>query len=151
MEETYIKRVFAVLYLGKEDCVGMGVSVVVILAVAGESSEEHPLVLVIPFVDRKQDETLLDPPCIRKRSHERIVYHIPSFPVVLLLHIQNLENSGTGFPDSEASEFSENVRLLDIPGIAHDLDLADNLFRHVFVVKIHCEGILDRETATNIK
>ena len=151
MEETYIKRVFAVLYLGKEDCVGMGVSVVVILAVAGESSEEHPLVLVIPFVDRKQDETLLDSPCIRKRGHERIVYHIPSFPVVLLLHIQNLENSGSGFPDSEASEFSENVRLLDIPGIAHDLDLADNLFRHVFVVEIHCEGILDRETATNIK
>ena len=118
MEETNIQRVAAVFHYRQEDRVGVRVRIVIVLAVTREPAEEHPLVLVVPFVYREKNEALFDTPCVRKRGHEGIVDHIPALAVVLLLYVQYLEYGGPGLADSETSELGENVRLGHSAGIA---------------------------------
>ena len=117
----------------------MGICIIVVLAVAGQSSEKDSLILFIPLVDRKKDEFLLDSPCIRQSYHKRAVNHVPSLTVILLLHVKYLEDCRTGFSDRKTSELSEDIRLSHSAGITHHLDLVDNLLRHVLVIEIACK------------
>ena len=126
MEKSDIERVSAVPDIRKEDGIGMSLRIVIILAVAGKTAEEHPVVFIIPLVDRQENKPLVKAPCVRQRSHERVVNHIPALSVVLLFHVQYLENGGTGFADSEVSELSIDVRYRNAVRFAYGLDLIDN-------------------------
>ena len=151
MEEPDVERVIPVFHDRKEDGIGMGICIVVILAVASQSSQKYSLVFFVPFVYGQKNEPLLDSPCIRQGGHERAVYHVPSFPVVLLLHVKNLEDGSSGLAYGEAAEFGEDVRLGNPAGIAHGLYLQQDFLSHILIVEIHRQGILDREAATDVQ
>ena len=63
VEKSDVLRV-ARFELGQEDGVGVRLGVVEILAVAGQSSEQYALVLLVPVVDRQHDVALVDAPRI---------------------------------------------------------------------------------------
>lgn len=129
----------------------MFLCVVVVLAVAGQASEENPLVRTVPFVDREEDELLFDTPDVGEGGHEGTVYHIPFLAVVLLLDPENREYCSTAFTHGVGTEFRENIGFFDSAGIADTLDLGHYLFYHVFVVVVHPKGILDGKAASDIK
>ena len=139
MEESYIERVSAISDIRKEDGIGVSLGIVIILAVASKTAEEHPVVFIIPLVDRQEDEPLVKTPSVRQSCHERVVNHIPALPVVLLFHVQHLENGGTGFADSEVSELSIDVRYRNAVRFAYGLDLIDNFLDHIFIIVIPCQ------------
>lgn len=65
VEEADIERFFFVIgVFRQEDGVGMCLCRVVILTVAGQTAEEHSLILVIPFVDRQKNEPLSYSPSV---------------------------------------------------------------------------------------
>ena len=139
VEKSYVERVPAVPYYRKEDCIGMSLGIVVVLAVACQTAEEHPVILIVPLVDREEDESLVQTPCVRKRGHERIVDHVPALTVILLLDIQDLENCRTGLAYSEIAELRLDVRNRNTMGFAHGLDLVHDFLDHVFVIIIPCQ------------
>ena len=57
--------------------------VVVIVAVARESAQEHALVALVPVVDGQDDELLVDGPGVGQGGHEGAVNHVPELSVVL--------------------------------------------------------------------
>ena len=137
--------------LREEDGVGVLLGVVVVLAVAGEASEEDSLVRLVPLVDRQEDEFLLDAPDIGEGGHEGAVYHVPFLAVILLLDSEDGEYGGSALADGIGTELGEDVGFLDSPGVADALDLGHYLLDHVFVVVVHAEGILDRQSAADIQ
>ena len=70
VEKSNVERVSAAPYGREEDCIGVSLGIVIVLAVTGESDKENPVILVIPLVQRQEDEPLVKPPGIRKAGHE---------------------------------------------------------------------------------
>ena len=96
VEESYVQGFRVVRSdLREEDGVGVLLGVVVVLAVAGETSEEDSLVGLVPFVYRQKDELLLDAPDVGEGGHEGAVYHVPFLAVVLLLDSEDGEYGGS--------------------------------------------------------
>ena len=137
--------------LREEDGVGMLLGVVVVLAVAGEASEEDSLVRLVPLVYGQEDEFLLDAPDIGEGGHEGAVYHVPFLTVVLLLDSEDGEYGGSALADGVGTELREDVGFLDSPGVADALDLGHYLLDHILVVVVHAEGILYRQSATDVQ
>ena len=136
---------------GQEDGVGVRFPAVIVFAVTGQSSQENPMVFVIPMVDRQQNVTLIDPPSVGQGRHERTVDHVPAFAVVLLLLVDDREESCTAFADGERSEFREDVRFVDSGLVTEVFNLRDDLFGHVFIVVIEGQGVLDRESSSDVQ
>ena len=129
----------------------MRLPVVIVLAVAGQPSEENPLVLAVPVIDGEQNVPLVDPPDVGQRRHERAVDHIPALAIVLLLLVDDREKRRAALADGKRSELGEDVRLVDSGLIAYVLDLGDDLLGNVLVVVVESERVLDRETASDIQ
>ena len=101
--------------LREEDGVGVLLGVVVVLAVAGEASEEDSLVGLVPLVDGQEDELLLDAPDVGEGGHEGAVDHVPFLAVVLLLDSEDGEDGGSALADGVGTELGEDVGFLDSP------------------------------------
>ena len=136
---------------GQEDGVGVIVGVIKVLAVAGETAQEHPLVFVVPLVHGQQDKALIQAPGIRQAGHEGIVYHVPLFAVVLLLDIQDFKDGGTAFAHGETAELRKDVRLRHAVRIAGDFNLVDDFLHHVLVVEVLGQGSLVGQAAANVQ
>lgn len=135
MEETDVLRLTGRQFR-QEDRIGVGLAAVIVLAVAREAAEEHPLVLLVPVVDSQQRVTLIDTPDVRQRRHERTVDHVPALAVVLLLLVDDREEGRTALAHREGTELGEEIGLLHPVGVAHVLDLCHDLLGHVFVVVV---------------
>ena len=129
VEETDVERL-VFLQFGQEDGIGMGVGIVVVLTVTGESAEEHPLVFAIPVVDGKHDETLVDTPSVGQRGDERRVDHVPQLTVVLLLLIHYTVEGGTALAHSKRAELGENIGFVDTTNGADIFYLGKDLLGH---------------------
>ena len=129
----------------------MLLGVVVVLAVAGEASEEDSLVGLVPLVYRQEDEFLLDAPDVGEGGHEGTVDHVPFLAVVLLLDSEYGEYGGSALTYGIGTELGENVGLLDSSGVADALDLGHHLLNHVLVVVVHAQGVLDRQAAAYVQ
>ena len=150
MEESDVLR-FTRRQLGQEDGIGVRLAAVIILAVAGQPSQEHTLILLVPVVYGKHDVTLLDSPRIGQGGDERAVDHIPELTVVLLLLVDDRIEHRTALTYRKRSEFGKQVRFLDVVLIAPQLYLRNDLLGHVFVIVFEIERVLDRETAADIQ
>ena len=139
VEKSDVERIPAAPYGREEDCIGVSLGIVIILAVAGETAQEHPMIFVIPLVQRQENEPLVESPGIRKAGHEGIVHHIPALPVILLLYVQNLEDCRSGLTDGEISELGIDVRNRNAMGFTHGLDLVNDFLNHILVVVIPCQ------------
>ena len=135
----------------QKDRIRVRLPVVIVLAVAGQPSEENPLVLAVPVIDGEQNVPLVDPPDVGQRRHERAVDHIPALAIVLLLLVDDREKRRAALADGKRSELGEDVRLVDSGLIAYVLDLGDDLLGNVLVVVVESERVLDRETASDIQ
>ena len=150
MEKSDVLRV-ARFELGQEDGVGVRLGVVEILAVAGQSSEQHALILLVPVVHRQHDVTLVDAPCVGQGSDERRVDHVPVLAVVLLLLVDDRIERCAAFAYREGAELGEDVRFFGVVALADVLDLGDDLFGQVLVVVLEVERVLDRESAADVE
>ena len=139
VEKADVERIPSVLHHRKEDRVGVRLGVVEVLAVTGKPADEHPMIFLIPFVDREEDEPLVQSPGVRETRHKRVVDHIPALAVILLLDIQHLEYCRAALADGEVAELRVDVRNLHTVGVAHGLDLVHDLLDHIFVVIIDCQ------------
>ena len=97
------------------------------------------MIFLIPFVDREEDEPLVQSPGVRETRHEGIVDHVPALAVILLLDIQHLEYCRAALADGEVAELRVDVRNLHTVSVAHGLDLVHDLLDHIFVVIIDCQ------------
>lgn len=141
----------ALLQLRQEDGVGVRFGVVEILAIAGQSAQQHALVLLVPVVDRQHDVALVDAPRVGQGGDERRVDHVPVLTVVLLFLIDDRVECRAAFADGERTEFGEDIGLLHPVAMTDALDLGDDLFGEVLVVILEVERVLDRESAADVK
>ena len=129
----------------------MRIGVVVVFAVAGQTAEEYALVLAIPMVDRKHDETLVNAPSVGKSGYERAVDHIPKLAVVLLLLVEDAVEGCTAFAHGETAEFGEDIRFINTTDGADIFDLRKHFLRHVFIVVGGGEGGFAGESTADIE
>ena len=135
----------------EEDGVRVALRVVEVLAVAGQSAQQHALVLLVPVVDGEHDVALVDAPGVGQRGDERRVDHVPVLAVVLLFLVDDRVERGAAFAHGERPEFGEDVGFLDAVSLADVLDLGDDLLGEVLVVVLEVQGVLDRETAADVE
>ena len=150
VEETDILR-FVLREFGEEDRIGMRLTIVVVLTVAGQTAQVNTLVLLVPIVDGKHNVALLDTPGIGQSSDERTVDHIPELAIVLLLLVDTRVEHCATFANGERTKLGEDVGLGHAVFVARVLDLCNDLLGQVLVVVLEVERILDRETAADVQ
>ncbi len=139
VEEADVKRIPSVLHHREEDRVGVRLGVVEVLAVTGKPADEHPMIFLIPFVDREEDEPLVQSPGVGRlvMNELSIMYqHSRSF---CCLTSRTLNKRRAALADGEVAELRVDVRNLHAVSVAHGLDLVHDLLDHIFVVIIDCQ------------
>ena len=150
VEEAYIQGLI-LLQLGQEDRIGVRLATIKVLAIAGEATEEHTLILLIPIVDWEHNVALVDTPSVWQCSHKRRVNHIPLLTIVLLLLVNNTIQHCTTFTYSITTKLCKNIWFRHIIVLTNSFHLRHNLFNHIFIVKLKIQVCLDRHTTTNIE
>ena len=56
VEEAYVKRLITSVCFRKKDLVDMFFRVVIIVAVAGDPAKNDPLIVLLPLIDRQDQE-----------------------------------------------------------------------------------------------
>ena len=124
--------------------------IVVVVAIAGDTAKYHPLIIMVPFIDRQHQEFFPDSPGIRKRGDKGGVDHIPGFPVVLHFFRNYAINVRHALSYSIAAKLSKDIRHWDFGFFTGHFDIAHNLIDHELVVVFKPQGVLDREPAADI-
>src|SRR5690242_18251087 len=105
MKEADIQRVIIqVFFLWHINLVNVSFHVIVIIAVAGKTTDVYTIVFFIPMVNGKKNEFLFYSPCVRQRSDEGAVNHIPKLVIVLLLLVNDRVEGSSAFGNGKTSE-----------------------------------------------
>ena len=118
--------------------------------IATDTSDMHTCKIIVPFIDRQENETLIEAPGIRDSVHQAVVNQIPELRIILLFLLQYGKDGSTAFTHCIFSKFGVDIRVINAFLMSRMFDVDDDFINLVFVIMIKGKIITNRKSTTDI-